>query len=178
MHAGAVDSRAGLWHERGIQAVPLGNGLYRQLEGLDIVRRGQRLSRLKIDFMLGGGRLVMGTFHHKSHLLQCQHNIAPRIFSQIEGADVKISGLLMADGGGPCVVIQMEQEKFAFRSHLEQISHFRRFPQRPLQDIPGVPLKGRPVRTDDIADQARHLALLGPPWKNLQRIRVRLQIQV
>ena len=121
---------------------------------------------------------MMRAFHHKAHFLQRQHDIPSCVLSQIQRAHVKISRLLMADRRRLRVVVQMEEEKFALRPHLKGIPHFRRFLQRPLQDISGISLKRTPVRADDVADQTRHLSLLRSPRKDLQRIRIRFQVQI
>lgn len=84
----------------------------------------------------------------------------------------------MGIGGGPSLLIRVEKEELALRSHIEHIAHAGGLLNRPLQHIPGIPRKCGPVRIIHIADQPCHLALLGPPREYLKGIQVRVQVHV
>ncbi len=120
----------------------------------------------------------MGRLNHESHVLQRQHHIPACILPQIQRSQIKIRSALMGKGGGPAVLIRMEQEELAFWPYLEIISHSLCLRQHLFQDIPRVTLKDRPVWLIYIADQPRNLPLLRPPREYGKCIRIRVQIHI
>ena len=178
MHAGAVDALLGLGHKGGVKAVALGNGLGRHLEGHNIVRRTQHVLILEINLVLGRGDLMVGGFHLKSHVLQIQHNVPAHVLRQVDGRHVKIPGRLVGLGGGTALLVGVEQEKLALRANVEHVPHLLRPLHGALQHKTRVPDKGLLIHAVHVADQARHLALLGPPGEYLKGVQVGIQVHV
>ena len=71
------------------------DGLYCHFKSHDVVRCSQTLGVFQIDLMLSRRQLMVGCFHLDVHILQVQNNITAHIFSQVDGAYVKIAGILM-----------------------------------------------------------------------------------
>ena len=128
--------------------------------------------------MLRRCHFMMGCLNLYSHILQCEHHIPSRIFSQIEWPKIKISRLLMRCCRRCSIIILMEKEKFKFRSDYKLISHFFGFPNYIFQDLAWVALVRCSVRTVDITDKSCHFSLLRPPWENGKCIQVRPKIHV
>ena len=175
MHTGTVHLRFRLRHKGSMQPMPFCNGFHRKLKGHNIIRSRQRFIIFKINFMLCRGRLMMGGFHNKPHILKRQHHIPSRIFPPIHRPQIKIPRLFMGNRRRHGIFIHMEQKKFTLRPRIKRISHFLRFLQRRLQNISGIPLKRLISRPVHITNQPRHLPLLRPPRKNLKRIQIRMQ---
>ena len=165
-------------HKRRMQAVPFGNGLHRQFECHDIVRHLKRLAVPEIYFMLCRRFPVMGGLHRKAHLFQCQDHIPSGILPEVHGTHVKITRLFPRMGGRRTILVHIEQEKLALRTHIKAVAHIRRFLNRPFQNIPRISLKRRSVRSVNITDQPRHPALLGTPRKDRHGIQIRIQIHI
>ena len=153
-------------------------GLCRHLKGHDIVRSPKRVRVLEINLMLGRRNLMMAGLHLKSHLLQVQHNIPADIFRQVNGRHVKISRHLMCAGSGPSLLVRVKEKEFTFRTHIEHISHVLRPLDSPFEHIPRIAGKRGPVRVIHVADKPGHLALLGPPRKDLKGIQIRIQVHI
>ena len=178
VHAGAVNSLLGLRHKGSVEAMALGNGLGRHFEGHDIVCRPECLGVLEINLVLGRRDLVVAGLHLKAHILQIQHNIPAHIFRQVNRRNIKIPCHLVGLGGGPPLLVGVEQEEFTLRPHLEGISHGLCPGHGLPQHITGITRKGRAVRIVHVADQAGHLSLLGTPGKYLKGIKIRIEVHI
>ena len=68
----------------------------------------------------------------------------------------------MVDSGGRGIplIVSLEQEEFALRTHVKGKAHFSGFCQDAAQNASGVALKGSSVGFMDVADQAGYLAVL------------------
>ena len=121
---------------------------------------------------------MMRCLNSNSHILQCHHHISSGIFPKIHRTQVKIACLLMSDGRWLTIIIQMIQEKFTFRSYIKLISHICCFFDHFLQHIARISLKWHTIRSINITGQSGHLSLLWSPWKNGERIQIRMQIHI
>ena len=133
MHARAIDAKDGLGHEGGVQPVGAGDGLDHQFKGHDAVGSGQGVAKAEVNLMLGLGHLVMGGLDLKAHLFQRQAHVAPGILAAIQGRHVKVAGLVMGEGGGLAVLVQVEKEEFALRTQVKGITHRSSLGQHPLE---------------------------------------------
>ncbi len=129
MHTGTGLPKERLGHKGGADAMRIRSRFYHHFKGMDIVCSRKSLAVLKIDFMLGDSTFMMGRFNLKSHVLKSQADIAPAALSHVGRPHVKIAGRIIGDGGGMAVLVPIEKEEFAFRPHVEGISHLRRFLQ-------------------------------------------------
>ena len=168
----------GLGHKGGVKPVLLGQCLHRQLEGHDIVGGGEGVGVLQVDLMLSRGGLVVAGLDLYAHFLQRQRDLPAGALAVVQGTQVKVSRLVRGPDRGAALLVGLEQEKFQLRPHVKVESQRLRLLQRPLEDIPGIALEGRPVRIVNIADQPGHLSVLGPPGQDGEGVRVRTQILV
>ena len=121
VHPAARDAGKGLGHEGGVEAAPLGQGLHRQLAGHDVVRGGQGIRVFQVDLVLSGGGLVVAGLHLDAHLLQGQGHLPPDALPVVQGAQVKVARLVGGPGGGPSVLLRLEEEKLQLRPHLKDL---------------------------------------------------------
>ena len=112
------------------------------------------------------------------HLLERQADLAAHVFRLVERGDVKILAVVVRDGGGVAVFVQLEQVEFARRAHRDRAARAPRAAARLAQQVAAVALKGRAVRVADIAVKAHHAPLRRPPRQYGQRGRVGEQQQV
>ena len=179
VHTRAVDAEDGLGHKCGVQAILLGQGLHRQLEGHDVVGGVHGLGVLEVDLMLALGHLVVGCLDLEVHLLQGQADLPPGGFPVVQGAQVKVARLVVGLGGGLALLVGLEQEELALRAHVEPVeAHVVGLLDHPLEHLAGIAHKGAAVRVVHIADQAGHLAVAGPPRKDPEALQVRVEILV
>ena len=178
MHTAAVDAEDGLGHEGGMKSVLLGQRLNGQLEGHDVIGGGQSLGVLEVDLMLTGGHLVVGSLDFEAHLFQRHADFPASAFAVIQRAQIKVTGFVVGGGGGLALFIRLEQEELALRAYVEAVAHISRLLQHPLQRAPGIAHERRAVGIVHIADQAGHLALLGPPGQYGESIQIRTQVLV
>ena len=122
MHSGTINPVFRLRHKACKQTVPLGNCLDNQFECHDIICRLQCLIILKVNLMLCGCYLMVGSFDLIPHIFKCQHHITSGIFSQVYRTEIKISGFFVGKCCRLAILILMEQEKLALRSHIKCIS--------------------------------------------------------
>lgn len=70
---------------------------------------------------------MVGCFHLDVHILQVQNNITAHIFSQVDGAYVKIAGILMGvRSREPLFILVWNKKNSHLWSYMELISHVRR----------------------------------------------------
>lgn len=169
MHPAAGGSLDGLGHKCGVQAVFLGQGLYRQLEGHNVIGGLQGPSVFQINLMLAGGRLVMAGLNLHSHLFQIQTDLPAGAFPVVQGAQVKISSCVAWSGYGVPFLIGLKQEKLQLRSHIKDQPQVLDPAKGPLQHAPGISRERSAVRVVYIADQTGYLSVLGPPRARPQR---------
>ena len=178
MHAAAGHAGDGLGHESGVKAVFLGQGLHRQLEGHDVVGGAEGVGIFKVDLVLPGGHLVVAGLDFKAHLLQAQADLPAGGLPVVQGAQVKVSGLVAGAGGGAAVLVGLEQEELQLRPGVEGEAHVLRLPDGLLEHVPGVAHEGRAVGIAHVADQPGHLPVLGPPGQHRKGVQVRPQVLV
>ena len=122
MHARSVHTRSGLRHESRVQSVLARYRSDRQTESLNIIRRLQRLIIVKIHFMLGGSTLVVARLDLEPHVLQREHDIAPRVLSEIDRTQVEVSCHLPGIRRRISFVVRLEQEELALGPDIEEIA--------------------------------------------------------
>ena len=131
MHTGTVYAEFRLGHKSGMQSVPAGDRLDRQLKGHDVIGSGQRLVIAEVNLVLGRRHLMVGSLDLEPHFLQCQHHIPPCIFSEIHRPQIEIAGLLMGDRRRHRIFIRIKKKKLTLRPDLESIAQllclFHRF---------------------------------------------------
>ena len=172
VHAAAVDAEDGLGHKGGVQAVFLRQRLDGQLEGHDIVGRGQRLGVFEIDFVLTGGHLMVGGFNLKAHGFQRHADFAARALAMIQRAQVKVARFVVGCGGGFAVLIGLEQEKLALRAYVKAVAHIGGLLEHPAQRAARIADKGRAVGIVYVADQPRDLAVLRTPGQDGEGVQI------
>ena len=138
----------------------LRNRFYRQLKGHYIIGGSKRLAVFKINFVLPRSAFMMGSLDLKAHILQSQANIPPGVFPPVHRAQLKIASVVDSGGRGIPLIVSLEQEEFALRTHVKGKAHFSGFCQDAAQNASGVALKGSSVGFMDVADQAGYLAVL------------------
>ena len=178
VHPAARSALDGLWHEGGVKPVLLRQGLYRQFEGHDGVGRLESGRIFDVNFVLAGSRLVVAGLDLKAHGLQIQTDLPAGALPVVQGAQVEVSRLVRGPGGGPAVLVGVEQEKLQLRPHMKGQPHRLRPGQGALEDAPGIAGKGRPIRVVDVADEPGHLAILGPPGQHREGVQIRPQVLV
>ena len=114
----------------------------------------------------------------KAHLLQAQTDLPAGALSVVQGAQVKIARLVAGLGGGFSVFIRLEEEKLQFRTGVEREAHVACPAQHPLEHVPRIAHKRRAVGIVDVADEASHLAVLGPPGQYGKCVQIRPQVLV
>ena len=172
----AVD---GLGHEGGVEVVPLGDGFHRQLEGHNLVGTLQGGGVFEVDLVLAGGHLMVGRLDLIAHLLQGQTDPPPGGLAVIQGAQVEVARLVVGFGGGLAVLVGLEQEKFRLRAYVEGVvAHGLRPLQHALQHAPGITHKGGAVRVVHVADQPRHLGVLGLPGEDHEAVQIGIEVLV
>ena len=84
----------------------------------------------------------------------------------------------MSGHGGHSVFVCVKQEEFTFRSGLG----FDPLSGRPVKNVlknrPGTALVFVSILVVDVADHARHFALLGTPWEDRKSIEIRIKIHI
>ena len=178
MHTAAVDAMDGLGHKRGMEAIPGGIGLDRELQRLDPVGGGHGLGILKVHLVLPLGHLMMAGLDLKAHGLQGQAHVPADGFAMVNRAQVKIPRIVLGHRGGMALFVGFKQEKFALRANVKGIAlGFRRI-DCPLEHVPGIAHKGGAVGIVHRAHQPRHLAIHGPPGHNRKGVEIRAKILV
>ena len=178
VHSVARRIPEGLGHKGGVKAVLLGQGLDCQLEGHDVVGRSEGVRVLQVDLVLpGGGFMVAGLDLHP-HFFQGQRYLPPGALTVVQRAKVEVPRLIGGPRRGTALLVGLEQEELQLRPYMESIPQLLCFFQRPLEDVPGVPVKGSAVRIINIADQPGHLSVLGTPRQDGEGVQVRAQILV
>ena len=117
--------------------------------------------------MLALGALVMGGLNLKLHGLQSQTDLPAGGLAVVQGAQVKVAGLVVGLGGGLALVIGLEQEELGLGAHIKGVkAHIFRFLQGALEHIAGIADEGAAVGVVYVADQPGHLAVVGLPGKD------------
>ena len=165
-------------HEGGVQAVFLCQRLHRQLEGHNVIRRGQRVGIPEVDLMLPGRHFVMAGLDFEAHLFQRHADLAPRALAVIQRSQVEVARLVRSRRGRMPFFVHLEQEELALRPHVETIAHLRGPGQHFLQHPAGIARERRSVRVVYVADQSRNLAVLGPPGQDRKGVQVGMQVLV
>ena len=155
-----------------------GYGPYSEFKGHDTVGGIQTSGPVKIDLVLAGSRLMVGALHPETHILQGQYNIPAGVFSHINGAQIKITGLLRGAVGRPSLLVGLKQEKLASGTGVKLISQLSGPADTAFQNAAGTALVRCSVRLVHIADHPGHLPLLGPPGQDHKTVQVRMQIHI
>ncbi len=119
--------------------------------------------------MLPGRLFMMGGFDFKPHIFQRHHHITAGIFSQIQRADIHISGLFMGYGCRHAVFVLVEQEKFTFRINLKRISFLFDLFYRLFQDFSRTDRKRCSICPADITQKVLQLFPAAVSMAGLQR---------
>ena len=178
MHTAAVPVRQGLGRKAGAQAILRRHRADHRAEGDGVVRRRQRIGIAEVDLVLARSALVVGALRLDAHLLQHQADLPADMLSLVVGGDIHVAGLVVGDGGGPAVFIELEEIEFHLRAEGEVAALGGGIGHGFFQDAAGVPLEGPAIGVENIAEHPHDLALLRPPRKLDQRGRVRPQQQV
>ena len=145
VHTRAADAVYGLGHKCSVESVSLGDALDDILECHNIIRRRKHLVIFEVYLMLRLGDLMVGRLYLKAHLLESQADITAAVLAAVNGAEIKITALVVSLSGGLAVFVDMEQEEFALGADVARIAHIRRPLYRAAQDIARVALKGSAV---------------------------------
>ena len=121
---------------------------------------------------------MMGAFGLNTHLLQHQANLPADMLALIVGGNVHIACLVMGEGSGLAVFIQLEQIKLHLGSEEEGIALLPRVLHRPGENGARVRFKRAPVGVVDRAEHAHHAPVLGSPRQDAKRRGVRAQDKV
>ena len=178
MHAGTCRTSLWLRHKSRIKAEPLCNGTHCRLERHNPIRGFHRTRISEVNFMLPGRFFMMRGFDFKPHILQRHHHITTGVFSQIQRADIHISGLFMSYGCRHAVFILVEQEKFTFRINLKRISFLFNLFHRLFQDFSRADRKRCSICPADITQKSCNFSLLRSPWQDYKGIQIRAQIHI
>ena len=179
VHAGARRPKEGLWHEGGVEAVFLGDGLDRQLEGHDLVGGVHGVHIFKVDLMLSGGALVVAGLDLVAHLLQHPADLPAGGLPLVQRAQVKVARLIPGAGGGPALLVGLKEEKLQLRADVEGVkAHVPGLPDHPAEHPSGVAYEGGAVGVVHVADEPGHPPLGGPPGENGKAAPVREQVLV
>ena len=121
---------------------------------------------------------MVGALRPDPHPLQHQADLPADRLPPVIRRDVHIARMVVGDAGGLAIFIEAKQVELHLRAKRELNAPGAGICYRPLQDAPGIPLKGSAVRIGDVAEHPHHLALLRPPRKLDQcgGIRVKQQI--
>ena len=93
VHTRARDARKRFGHEGGIQALALGDRLYRVLQRDGAVGRLQSLVILEVDLVLAGRGFVMVRLDGDPELLQRADNVRPRA-AEASSRKIEVAGLV------------------------------------------------------------------------------------
>ena len=122
--------------------------------------------------MLGHGALVVAGLNFKPHLLQIQADLPAGGLAVVQGAQVKVRGLVFGVGGSPSILVGLKEEKFQLRADVEHIiAHGPGPVEHPAQHAPGIAHKGGAVCVVHIAEHAGHppaAHFLGQDHKTVQ----------
>ena len=176
VHTRTVDPENGLRHKGGMQAVTACIGLDNMLKGYHIVRGFEHFVKTEVDFVLAFGNLVVRSLDFIAHIFERQANVAAALFALVGGTHIEIACHIGGFGGGVAVFVKLEQEKFAFRTDIEGVTHIGGFFNHLFQNISRIAEeRGFAVRTVDIADQAGNSVF---PRQNDERIVIGAQIHI
>ena len=179
VHPGAGNAVDRLGHKGGVEAVLLGQGLHRQLQGHDLVGSVHGVHILEVDLMLAHGALVVAGLDLKAHLLQVHAHLPAGGLPVVQGAQVEVARLVPGLGGGVALFVGLKEEKFQLRPDVEGVkAHVVGPLQHPAEHPPGITHKGGAVGIVHVADQPGHLALGGPPGENGKAVQVGIEALV
>ena len=97
----------------------------------------------------------------------------------VQGAQVKVTGLVVGLGGGAALLVGLEEEELGLGTHVEGvIAHVVGLLQHPLENTTGIAHKGSAVGVIHVADQPGHTAMLGTPGEDGKAVQIGVQILV
>ena len=103
-------------HEGGVKPAARRHRLDHVLEGGEAVGRAQGVAVLKVDLVLTGPLLVVGTLRPDAHLLERQADFPANIFAPVVGRHVEIAGCVVRRAGGASLLVGLKKIKLAFRA--------------------------------------------------------------
>ena len=118
---GAVDPVDRLGHERRVQAVLLGDGLQRELEGDGVVGGLQRVGVLEVDLVLADGDLVVGRLDLDPERLERVDHVLADLLREV-GREVEVAGLVVGQRLDRAVLGAAEQEELELRADVRRRS--------------------------------------------------------
>ena len=166
MHGGTIYFPSWFRHKCRMKSMAFGYGPYSHLKGHNCVCHLTCFPVMKGDLMLCRCCLMMRGFHLKSHILKSQYHITSCIFTQIHRTYIQVSGFFVRNRCRHSVVINMKQEKLAFRVNIAGVSCLFCCLRCFFQNVSGAHLMLRSVCTAHITDQSCNLSLLRTPWEN------------
>src|SRR5690606_14919881 len=122
VHAGAVDAVNRFRHERGVQAVHVGDDAGDELERHEPVGGGQRIVVFEVDFVLADGDLVVRRFDVEAHRVQRGDDVAPHVLAALDGTEVKVPAGVVGDGGRPSFRVAAEEEELCLGASVHRES--------------------------------------------------------
>ncbi len=178
VHAAPVDAFDRLGHERRDVAEAAGNVANHELEGGEIVGRGERIGVPEVDLMLAGRHFVMGRLHLEAHFDQLLHNDSPDLLAPVERTQVEVGGRIVGDGGRRSVRRLLEHEELGFAAGHHGKAELPRPFDLTLEGGAGTAGKGLLVRGEDVAEQPGHPAALIIVGKDPEGVEIRLEQHV
>jgi hypothetical protein len=100
VHPAAVDPLDRLGHERGEEAVAVGDVPDHELESGQVVRGGEHVGVAEIDLVLAGRHFVMGGLDLEPHLEQLLDDDAADLLAPVHRPEVEVRRLVVGDRGG------------------------------------------------------------------------------
>ncbi len=153
VHARAVDAVDRLGHERRVQAVQVGDGLERELEGDGVVGRAQPIVVLEVDLVLAGGDLVVGGLDADAEGFQGVDHVLADFLGQV-GREVEVARLIVWQRGDVAVLVASEEEELELGPGVPLVAQLGGTLELPLQDEARVTGERVTGRGHDVADDA------------------------
>jgi len=119
--------------------------------------------------VLGGADLVVAVLDVDAELLEGEDGLPPDIGSRVERREVEVAALVEGLGG----LAVAEEEVLELGADVEDVEAHRPGPlNRAAEDVSGVPLVGRPLWCEDVAEHPGDALLLRAPGKHGEGRRV------
>ena len=169
MHAAAVFSEKGFWHEGSVYAVLICYLFHGNPVGHRYIGHFQSLGIFEVNFMLAWCHLVMAVLHLDPHILEGKYNLPSEIASKVHGPGIKVAALVKYFRA----VTVLEKEEFKLRPYIECVSFFCYLLEQTLEYIARIPFVRCPVRVNDVTEHSCNGPLVvSSPGYDLEGCRV------
>ena len=157
VHARAVDAVDGLGHEGRVEAVQVGDGLERELEGDRVVGRAQAVVVLEVDLVLAGGHLVVRGLDPDAEGLERVDHVLADFLGEV-GREVEVAGLIVRQRRDLAVVVAAEEEELELGPGVPLVAQLGGALELALEDEAGVARERVAGRGHHVADDAGRAA--------------------